>query len=274
MLELLKELHKKEYCNNEKLKFNFEAIEKLLPYKIISQENFYEAFECNVCRIGLMREIPNERLKYICSDCDNMQTLTARKAFYCFNFENIVNDIKASVKKISNECNDLKETEIEKKGFTLAFNNKLKFEMCFFLHAKDLINFKIDEEYCIAFLPISTRETNKKENLFFIDIYEFLELNINAKQIEINEMKLKYTIFKALSQIVFNISKAGKDFLKQAGRFWALSIANNKLELPRYKTKGGRELFLKEITTAVPYLSNDFAENLWIKEIKPKLENL
>ena len=68
-----------------------------------------------------------------------------------------------------------------------------------------------------------------------------------------------------------NVSNNNKEFLKKAGIFWALYVANNKIELERYKITGGRELFLKDIKTEIPYLANDFTENLWKEKIKPKL---
>ena len=66
MLELTRELHKKEYCNNEAIKLDFEAIKELIPFKIALKQGFYEAFECKVCGLGMMTELLGCGLKYSC----------------------------------------------------------------------------------------------------------------------------------------------------------------------------------------------------------------
>jgi hypothetical protein len=82
-------------------------------------------------------------------------------------------------------------------------------------------------------------------------------------------MPLMDLLFKILAGVMLGISKTNREFLKKAGIFWASNIANSKIELERYEIIWGRELFLKDIKTEIPYLANDFTENLWKEKIKP-----
>lgn len=273
MLELTRELHKKEYCNNEAIKLDFEAIKELIPFKIALKQGFYEAFECKVCGLGMMTELLGCGLKYSCNDCDNVETLKERKAFYHFNFQALETLLKESLVAIASNTKDFEDLKIKKNtSFWLATLEIWKINFYFFSFEKDFKTLKQKEgENYIIFTAFSEEETERQENIFFIDIYEFLELNILQSKIQINEMKLKYMIFKILAGVMLGISKSNKEFLKKAGIFWALYVANNKIELERYKITGGRELFLKDIKTEIPYLANDFTENLWKEKIKPKL---
>lgn len=271
MRQLAQEIHTQEYCNNELRKLDLRRVESLIPFNIVLKQGYLDVLDCNICGIGLMTQIPDCGLKYVCSDCDNVEILKEKKPFYQFNFKEVQKILIESLTSIASNTQELGELKIKKSvNFWLANLETWKINFYFFHFEKDFTSFKLHEaENHMIFTPFSEDFIKTTRNIFFIDIYEFFELNDLQKKIKINENKFKYMIFKVISEIMLGISKTNKTFINQAAKFWVLGIANNKAQLLRYKEIGGRELFIRDIQNSIKNIASDYAEKLWKEEIKP-----
>lgn len=275
MIELIRELHKKEYSNNKAIKLDCQKVESLTPLNIVLKQGYHEALECKVCGIGTMTPLPDCELKYSCNDCNNIEILDERKSFYCFNFQILQSLLKENLIKIALNTKDFDDLKPKKDSiFWLASLEEWKINFYFFYFEKDFTSLQLKEgENCIIFTAFEAEETKRQENIFLIDIYEFLEFNNLQNKIEINEAKLKEMVFKVISDILFDKSnsystKSETKTLKQSCFFWVLYIKNNKMEMEKYRVSG-RTLFLEDVKSKFKYLSGEYPETLWKEEIRP-----